>query len=132
MRSGTEVSEGGMRPAESEDETDRHRLSDRRRRNAPGEKLMNGDQLKKNTGNLWGAVTDPPGADDPAPEIFRSPGNKKYFAMPDRGPEIEATSFLSIKIRTRMIRGLTGRSLPCDAIRYWTDICDGAPLIGSP
>jgi hypothetical protein len=68
-----------------------------------------------------------------APEIFRSPGNKKYFAMPDRGPEIEATSFLSIKIRTRMIRGLAGRSLPCDAIRYRTDICGyGSPLSCPP
>ena len=47
MRSGTEVSEGGMRPAESEDEADLHWISDRGRRHAPGEKLMNGDQLKK-------------------------------------------------------------------------------------
>lgn len=132
MRLRTGNFEGALFPAERKDEADLHWISDRGRRHAPGEKLMNGDQLKKNTGNLWGAVTDPPGADDPAPKIFRSPGNKIYFAMPDRGPEIEATSFLSIKIRTRMIRGLTGRSLPCDAIRYWTDICDGAPLIGSP
>ena len=66
MRLRTGNFEGALFPAERKDETDLHWISDRGRRHAPGEKLMNRDQLKK----YWkpvGAVTDPPGADDPAP-----------------------------------------------------------------